>query len=73
MNNNDTIFSQSKLPSTEVKEEMPKNTSELLSCQYCHLLETYNMVGTAFDSTLAVKDSGSWKKLVSILCFKNIF
>lgn len=29
----------------EVKEEMLKNMSELLVCQYCHLLVIYNITG----------------------------
>lgn len=45
-------FFHSNFPSTEVKEQMLKNTSELLAHQCCHLLMANNSGDITFHSTL---------------------
>lgn len=46
----------------EVKEQMLKNASELLVCQYCHLLATYNIRCITFHSSL-----------INSLCIQTLF
>lgn len=52
-NNSNTTFSYSNCSLTEVKKKkLLRNMSELLACQYCHLLMIYNMGGITSRSAL---------------------